>query len=60
MAPRDKRLEQQQPAGDSPAKAWQRKHGKGKSYAGKFKPERDTPKGTVKQHRAKPGMTSPQ
>lgn len=62
MAPRNKRLEQAEPKGSSPAKISARKFppstalkkGQG-SFSGK-----DLPKGKIAQHRAKPGMTSPQ
>jgi len=58
MKNRNPRLEQQKPKGDSPAKAAKR-HETDTRYPGKFK-KSDLPKGTVAQHKAKPGMTSPQ
>lgn len=56
MSARDKRLEQAQPKGDSPAKINKRKFGS------KPAPRFTGVKGVAKpaQHRAKPGMTSPQ
>ena len=56
MKTRNKRLEQEKPKGDSPVKAWKRKAGEEGQRPGKFK----LPKGKIAQHRAKPGMTSPQ
>jgi hypothetical protein len=60
MANRNKRLEPAKPKQDTPAKAWKRKEPAADTYRGKFKPEKDLPKGNIAQHRAKPGMTSPQ
>jgi hypothetical protein len=60
MAQRTKRLEQQLPTGDSPAKTEKYRKGKSSTYPGKFKPGRDLPKGVIKQNRARPGRTSQQ
>jgi hypothetical protein len=58
MSPRNRRLEQAKPVQDSPAKAWQRKDPNVPVRKTKFA-AKDLPR-TVAQHRAKPGMTSPQ
>jgi hypothetical protein len=60
MSPRDRRLEQGKAPVGSPAAKEKHRKGKSSTYPGKFKPGKDLPNGTVKQHRAKPGMTSPQ
>ena len=63
MSPRDKRLEQAKPKGNSPAKISARKFPpKTHPKPGKtdnFGAEK-LPSGKIAQHRAKPGMTSPQ
>ena len=62
MASRNRRLEQAEPKGDTPLKAWKRKEPAPSRYRkekGGFK-AKDLPRGTITQHRAKPGMTSPQ
>ena len=62
MSPRDKRLEQGKPKGNTPVKAWKRKRSAPNEYRkgkGGFSKE-DLPSGTIRQNRAKPGMTTPQ
>jgi hypothetical protein len=54
MTPRNKRLEQAKPKEDTPAKV--AKRNETDRTPGKFK----LPKGKIAQHKAKPGMTSPQ
>jgi hypothetical protein len=60
MSPRNRRLEQAQPKGDSPRKVRKREMPAASTYKQKGFSGKDLPKGTVTQHRAKPGMTSPQ
>lgn len=62
MSPRNKRLEQPEPAEDAPIKKWKRKEPAPTSYR---KPKggfgaKDLPSGAITQHRAKPGKTSSQ
>jgi hypothetical protein len=60
MAPRNRRLEQAKPKGDSPAKAAKREESSSKKYQTKGFGSKDLPRGKITQNRAKPGMTSPQ
>jgi hypothetical protein len=60
MAPRDRRLEQRVPKEDTPAKAAKRREPPAKKYQVKGFGAKDLPRGKITQHRAKPGMTSPQ
>jgi hypothetical protein len=62
MAQRNKRLEQPEPAADTPIRKWKRKEPASNAYRktkGGFS-GKDLPSGTITQHRAKPGRTSPQ
>jgi hypothetical protein len=59
MAPRNRKLEQAKPKGDSPLKAWKRKEPTPLTYKQKGFSGKDLPR-TVAQNRAKPGMTTPQ
>jgi hypothetical protein len=62
MSPRNKRLEQPEPAENTPIRKWKRKEPASNAYRkskGGFG-VKDLPSGTITQHRAKPGKTSPQ
>jgi hypothetical protein len=59
MAPRNRNLEQAKPKQDTPVKAWKRKESSSPTYKQKGFSRKDLPR-TVKQNRAKPGMTSSQ
>jgi hypothetical protein len=60
MSPRNRKLEQAKPKEDTPVKAWKRKESAAPTYRQKGFGVKDLPRGTITQHRAKPGVTTPQ
>jgi hypothetical protein len=60
MASRNRKLEQAKPKGETPLKAWKRKEAHSPTYRQKGFGAKDLPRGTITQHRAKPGVTTPQ
>jgi hypothetical protein len=60
MAPRNRKLEQAKPKERTPLKDWKRKEPSPPTYKQKGFSGKDLPRGTITQHRAKPGVTSPQ